>query len=163
MQNIRNLLKRQKGFTLIELMIVVAIIGILAAIAIPNFLKFQARAKQSEAKSNLKGIYTALRTYYAENTFYAPCGATGTSGFCGWAPDGGNQRYRYVLSAATSGALSSGCADPGTGITDSNSSTPTFTAGASANIDNDTACDVWTITSVLGSPAITGGSNDVDN
>ena len=52
-------LRSKKGFTLIELMIVVAIIGILAAIAIPNFLRFQAKSKQSEAKTNLGGIFTA--------------------------------------------------------------------------------------------------------
>ena len=58
--------KSKKGFTLIELMIVVAIIGILAAIAIPNFLRFQLKSKTSEAKVNLAAIRTAEESYLAE-------------------------------------------------------------------------------------------------
>ena len=62
--------KRREGFTLIELMIVVAIIGILAAIAIPNFLKFQLRSKTGEAKANLAAIRTAEEGYFSEYGIY---------------------------------------------------------------------------------------------
>jgi type IV pilus assembly protein PilA len=61
---------RRGGFTLIELMIVVAIIGILAAIAIPNFLRFQLKAKSSEGKTNLAAIRTAEESYFAEYGIY---------------------------------------------------------------------------------------------
>ena len=66
LQRIRN----RKGFTLVELMIVVAIIGILAAIAIPNFLAFRLKAKTSEAKSNLGAIRSTEVAYFAEWNYF---------------------------------------------------------------------------------------------
>ena len=60
-------MRKQEGFTLIELMIVVAIIGILAAIAIPNFIQYQMRSRTSEAKTNLSAIKTANLAFQAEN------------------------------------------------------------------------------------------------
>ncbi|MAQ15004.1 MAG: hypothetical protein CMN30_09455 [Sandaracinus sp.] len=63
-----KLLKKQKnseGFTLIELMIVVAIIGVLAAIAIPAFLNYVKRSKTSEAPGNLKALFTGAAAYYS--------------------------------------------------------------------------------------------------
>jgi type IV pilus assembly protein PilA len=64
-------IRSHKGFTLIELMIVVAIIGILAAIAIPNFMRFQMKAKKSEAKSIIGSIRTTQEAFKAENGGFA--------------------------------------------------------------------------------------------
>jgi type IV pilus assembly protein PilA len=67
---IMKALRSSKGFTLIELMIVVAIIGILAAIAIPNFLQYQLKSKQSEAKTNLGAIRTSEISFNGEKGCY---------------------------------------------------------------------------------------------
>jgi len=88
-------LLNKKGFTLVELMIVVAIIGILAAIAIPNFIKFQARSKQSEAKTNLKALFQAEKSYFAERDTYSNDMQT-----IGFIPERGN-RYMYRLGSGT--------------------------------------------------------------
>ncbi|MBC8187836.1 MAG: prepilin-type N-terminal cleavage/methylation domain-containing protein [Proteobacteria bacterium] len=113
--------KSNKGFTLIELMIVVAIIGILAAIAIPNFLRFQLKSKSSEGKVNIAAIRTAEESYLAEFGVYiaataspavaattqkvpfVDAGVAGTNfDTLGWAPEG--QVFFQYVSAIGAGA-----------------------------------------------------------
>ena len=155
----------QRGFTLVELMIVVAIIGILAAIAIPNFAKFQARAKQSEAKANLKAIYTAKHASYGElDTF--KCKTAGNvaagDGFCGWSTSS-STRYTYRAGddarLPTSSVGEGGqetCTDD---ISTSEAETErAFTATATGNIDSDSECDDWYINTT---GDLTNSVNDV--
>ena len=96
-------LRSRTGFTLIELMIVVAIIGILASIAIPNFLRFQAKSKQSEARLLLSGIFTSQTSYFSENNRY------GSFSEIAWSPIGTKQIYTYY--SGSDGAGGSGLAD----------------------------------------------------
>ena len=71
-------MKSQKGFSLIELMVVVVIIGILATVGIPQYQKFQMKAKRSEAKSLLSAMYTAQKAFFAEwNQYYSDFDAVG--------------------------------------------------------------------------------------
>ena len=85
--------RQSRGFTLIELMIVVAIIGILAAIAIPNFLRFQARSRQAECGTELAGLWTAEKSFFGIYQSYS----TDLLGV-GFNPDG---RPRYVYGFQT--------------------------------------------------------------
>ncbi len=132
--------RSQKGFTLIELMIVVVIIGILAALAIPRFMRATTKSKQSEAKQILKQIYVMQRAYRQEKDTYTADGLSASAGgsFATLGVDiMSTARYSYTITA------------------DSTS----FTATANANLDDDVAVDTWTINE---SGTLTCTSNDAE-
>lgn len=128
-----NKIRNKKGFTLIELMIVVAIIAILAAIAIPNFLKFQAKSKQSEARTMLTGVYEAEMGFFATENYFS-----GTANVVGFEPASPPKYYTDPSEPGTNRIIAAGFTN--------------FTATVSGNIDRDDYRDFWMETDAAREP-----------
>ena len=109
----------RRGFSLLEVMIVVVIIGILATLAYPSLEGYLQRSKQTEAKVGLSAVYTAQKIYFAINQTYADS----LSNLDVQLETGGGSRYSITLTGSSS----------------------SFTATAKGNLDDDAVLDIWTI------------------
>jgi type IV pilus assembly protein PilA len=164
-------MRSQKGFTLIELMIVVAIIGILAAIAIPNFLSYQAKARQSEAKTNLGGVYVSETAFFGEQGEYGNFTQIGytlgsvSNAACAVC----RYSYRIGASASTTAVGTVATATMITGTTTPNTEGAiagvngggSFTVSAAGNIDSDAAVDSWHVSDAKTGFPTGADTNDV--
>lgn len=138
---------RTKGFTLIELMIVIAILGILAAIAIPAYQDSVRKAKRADAQGALMGLANAMERYFTTNNTFLGAAAGGADTgapaiFSTQVPvDGGTAYYNLTISAATASSY-------------------TLTATATGSQAGDTDCTTLTITNT-GLRGATGADTSV--
>ncbi len=158
-----------RGFTLVEILIAVTIVGILVAVVVPYYLQYQMRARQVEARLSLGGVYVSENAFFGENGFY------GSFEQIGYVPAGSTNRYTYRSPATSSSTAAGGastctkgvdafftstgpgagtCLAPNgpvvaTGSTLLAGATPAaFSASAIGNIDADATTDNWHVNDI---------------
>ena len=126
-------MKRKSGFTLIEMLITIAVMGAIVMIALPQYSKYVAKSRQQDAKAQLMAVQQAQEIYKLQYGTYT----TVTANLSGWKATSGRYTFAVTAAAAT-----------------------TFNASATGNIDGDATDDVWTINQ---DGSLLNTSNDVDN
>ncbi|MFA6527559.1 MAG: prepilin-type N-terminal cleavage/methylation domain-containing protein [Candidatus Babeliales bacterium] len=144
--------RNMSAFTLIELMIVVAIIAFLATLAVPQYFKYQMRARQAEVAMNLASLHTAMQAYFAEHGEYTTALA-GKDGV-GWKPEGykggGKQEnfyytYGFYFPGAQEGVnyFTGKLETPASALGQSSADSASFAVRAAGAVASKDVCDVW--------------------
>jgi prepilin-type N-terminal cleavage/methylation domain-containing protein len=147
----------KKAFSLTELMIVVAVIGILAALSVPYYFSYLAKAKQAEVSLNLASLHTAMQAYYAEHGSYSSV-LMGEGGI-GWQPagyhgGGETENFLYTYGFNVPGAIEGVHYFTGklgaskNELRETEVTAQTFIAGAAGDIVGKGECDVWTVNEI---------------
>lgn len=141
--------RRQGGFTLIELMIVVAVISIMAALAVPNYLRYRAQSRTAEARTNLGGVFVSEVSFYGENSRFSNFSEIGFT----LAGSANRYTYRAMQTTVAGGVVSPGPIETRNAaigiVTADNTVVPAastgtgFTATATGNMDEDPTVDQW--------------------
>lgn len=131
---------KRSGFSLIELMVVVAIMAFLAMIAVPNFNRFLAKAKRAEAYMNLSSIYAAEKAYWAEHGTYSD--VLNGEGGIGWKPEG---KTYYTYGFAGADGRNNFVGKLGAQVQGSRADKNGFIAVAAGDIDGDGDVDIVTV------------------
>ena len=147
------MLIKKQGFTLIELMIVVVIISFLAVLAVPQLMRYKAKAYQAEVAINLASLHTAEQTYFAQHGEYTTV-LFGENGL-GWRPAGyqenGKSSFYYTYGFNCSGAqegvhyFSGKLEAPKEALGNTQATKESFTAMAAGDVMGKGVIDVWQI------------------
>jgi len=147
----------QQGFTLIELMIVVAIIGILAGIAYPSYLETVTKSRRTDAKGALLGFANAMERHFTETNSYCDAGGTGGTSSCGGSTkdtgspsifattspvDGGTAYYNLTISAVNTTTFTLS-ATPTTPQSSDSCGTLTLQHTGAKGVSSSTVADCW--------------------
>jgi prepilin-type N-terminal cleavage/methylation domain-containing protein len=145
----------RRAFTLVELMVVIAIIAFLAVISVPQYFSYITRAKQMEVNVNLASLHTAMQTYYAENGKYTTI-LSGEGGI-GWKPEGykgggSGEKFYYTYGFNFPGAqegvhfFTGKLGTPKEALGETFADYGRFIAKAAADIGGKQKMDVWQVT-----------------